>query len=146
MAINPDNIHEYNLSKLTGCVQGNVPGLSYEEALNDAIPIKVVDISQQYPIYGEVIAINYALSRFTLLTEGEAELDLPISDYLVFHADPIDNSIPMAKESAIIIASEIFTVVDDTQIPIWVGDQNLVYYPDDIQALTQKYGYKALIS
>ena len=140
-----DAAPKYVLSKLTGCLSGRVPETSLEAALESGNQIKLVDVNQAYPLFAEVTSINYAYNTFSVETPGDHKIiELPIKDFKVFNSVPLNPTIPHSVNSSIVIDHEIFTVVNDEVIPIWVADNNAVYYPDDIMALVEKYGYAIL--
>ena len=138
----------YSISHMTGCAEGRVPAISLPEALESGEKVKVVDIQRLYPIYGTVVGINFAMKMFDLdrgYSQNEI-ITLSMKDYAVFEIQSLYPAIPINMGSSIICDGEIFTVVDETITTVWVGDHNLVYYSEDIQALAKRYDYAILMS
>lgn len=138
----------YSISAMTGCSERRVPCISHEEALESGNIVKIIDTGQNYPMYGIVKSINYALKSFELVLDGGAgaTFELQQSSYPVFEIGTLDCDIPTKLGTAIICDNEIFTVVNEDIKTVWVGNNNLVYYPEDIQALIKTYGYQTLIA
>ena len=141
-----DAVSEYSLKKMTGCISGKVPHIS-----PDLLPAL---ITHQYPVkilledsavhYGYVHSYNPRAHSYTfrvLTTEGSHILyNLNSHTTRLFSALPLESTIPRDLGCAIIIKQELFTVVfNHAFYPIWLGDGNLVYYSEDIQALIQMH-------
>lgn len=136
---------EYDITKMTGCLYGNVPDIGVHEALTYDGLIKAVHKELAYPVYGHVVAVDFTLNSFTLELENSLIEGLLIEDYVLIPANTINPVIPKTLGSAIIVNDEIFNVVSVNPVPVWVGDNSLVYYCEDIQALTDTYGYTNLL-
>jgi len=137
----------YSISRMTGCVEGRVPAIALQEALESGLMVKAVDLRRKHPIYGVVISINYALDNFEIFTDEKKHtvLTLKMKDYVIFEIEDLDDGVPLKLGTAIICGEEIFTVINVKGNVVWVGDGNLVYYPEDIQAIIKNYGYSILM-
>jgi len=144
--MNNEQIPPYSLSRMTGCTKGKVPQISLEKALAEGHMVKAVYLDESWPLYASIVGIDYGSQSFDMEEANGNRIDnLPWNQYVIFSANPIQSDIPKKVESAIIINGEIFTVVNDDTVPIWVGNDNLIYYCEDIQALVEKYGYSTLL-
>ncbi len=120
---------------MTGCLEGKVPSISPEEALSLGEIIKVVNKNNGFPIYAELVGIDYGTNHIVLMSSDSDRIVLPLNDCLFFKAQKLDHDVPREIDSAIVIGGELFTVVHNDPIPVWLGHKNLVYYADDIQQL-----------
>lgn len=136
---------KFSIERMTGCVYGKVPKMSISETLTYDGLIKAVNIENGFPLYGYVTVVDFGLNSFDLKLD-EALIDgLQIDEYVFVKANIIDPHIPKSLGTAVIIDGEIFNVITVEPVPIWVGDNNLVYYCEDIEALTNLYGYQNLL-
>lgn len=133
---------------MTGCTEGRVPSTSLPEALESGDTIKAVDIQRMYPIYGSVISIDFSRETFDIRISHKHDqiMTLNIKEYPIFEMKTLDVNVPAKTGSSIICDKEIFTVVNEEIMPVWVGNHNFVYYPEDIQSLIKRYGYSVLMS
>lgn len=134
------NEKAYNLSVMSGCLQGQVPEITPDMFLYHAaakIPVKAVNRENSVSHYGYLLGKGTGTLLMRVITsEGSSQVELPTSLYKVFAAKPLDNNIPRELGDMILVNDEIFTVVKHSlMFPIWVGDQNLVYYSEDIQSI-----------
>jgi hypothetical protein len=143
----PYEPNPYSISHMTGCAEGRVPAISLPEAIESGEPVKAFDIESMSPLYGSVIAIDFALKTFDLDMGADkgAVITLSMKNYAIFKLQILSPSVPTKIGNSIICDEEIFTVVVEQETPVWVGDHGLTYYAEDIQALTQRYGYSILI-
>jgi hypothetical protein len=129
----------YNLARMTGCISGRVPDISPVEALSSGLAIKAVNIHNAFPVYADLIAIDYGTNEFTLEASHNSLIILPLSEHKFFYASKLAPDVTKKLNSSIVIDGELFTVIHDDPIPIWMGNDSLIYYADDIQNLINKY-------
>lgn len=122
-----------NLARLTGCMGGTIPSISPEEALSSGLVIKAVNTRTGFPVYAEFIAIDYSKREFTLEASKETLMVLPLEEHIFFYAPNLAKDITKTLNGCVIAGGELFTVIQETPIPIWMGNAGLIYYADDIQ-------------
>jgi len=139
-----ESLNHYDLKNMTACIEGKVPVVKdVAEAVLRRLPIKVLypDNSVQY---GYIDSYSPRANTFNLKVPGETSCiihGLNFDTHRIFHATGLHQSIPRHIADIIVINGELFTVVVNHEIcPIWIGNENLVYYAEDIQSLIELYG------
>ena len=134
-----DRVRSFAISRMTGCVEDRVPRISFEDGLSES-QVKVVNLSNCYPLYGELCGLNYGSGEFFLRFSGGVH-SFKMSEFFVFAVPVLSAGVSGELNSVTIINGELFTVVFADRFPVWVGDDNLVYYSEDIQLLVDLYGF-----
>lgn len=135
----------FDITKQTGCLSGRIPSIELVDALTYNGLVKAVHKQLAFPVYGFVVAVDAATKSFDMELDGNRISGLLWEDYVLFVANTINPRIPKSEGSAIIINNEIFSVVTFYPFPVWVGDEGLIYYSEDIEALADMYGWSNLI-
>jgi hypothetical protein len=135
-------IQPYKLNVMSGCLTGKVPTLTdYIEAILTQSSVKI--FIDNYPHYGYLRNYNPLNQTFNFeKSNGDLLENLPINEVLIFSGIVKMRKL-FTKGSSLIINQELFTAVEhlnDFGLTIWVGDNNLVYYGEDIEALIKEHG------
>jgi len=143
-----DAVGEYSLQYMTGCILGRVPQVdvkTFPDIITLRVPVKVIFPEVNYRAhYGYVDSYSPRSRSFNfraLTVDGPQIISgLDFEAHKVFPSPHLNADIPRHLGDSIIIKQELFTVVMNHELfPIWVGNENLVYYAEDIQTLINMY-------
>jgi len=134
-----DELNEYSLGIMSGCLKGRVPMLvDIADAANRCLPVKYIVMHSKLPVYGEIESFDNSLNRIDFRLGSQALIqDIRLEGILLFSAAPLDPLIPTHVGTTLIIGEDLFTVIrsNDKGMTVWLGSEGLIYYGEDIQSI-----------